>query len=119
MIRGLLAVLGLQLLVVCCVTFGFLLASGLTAAKSAAIGGAIAVIPGAFYAWRLIGSRGAAAGLMLRVHVAAEAGKLALTVILFAATFAWIRDVSVISLFTAYIAALMVYWLALLAFKQI
>jgi ATP synthase protein I len=119
MTRGLLAILGLQLLVVCCVMLGFLLASGLAAAKSAAIGGAIAVIPGAFYAWRLIVSRSATPSLMLRVHVAAEAGKLALTVILFAATFAWVKDVSVISLFTAYIAALMVYWLALIAFKQV
>ena len=119
MIRGLLAVLGLQVLVVCSVTVVFLLASGLLAAKSAAIGGAIAVIPGAFYAWRLIGSRDALPGRMLRVHIAAESGKLALTFVLFGVTFAWMKDVSVIPLFANYIAALLVYWLALIVFRRV
>ena len=119
MIRGLLAVLGLQILVVGGVTFGFLFASGLAAAKSAAVGGAIAVVPGGFYAWRLVRSRDAAPSSMLGVHVVAESGKLLLTVILFAATFAWIKSVSVIPLFSAYIAALMAYWLALILFRRI
>ena len=119
MIRGLLAVLGLQLLVMCTVTLAFLLIYGLMAAKSAAIGGAIAIVPGAFYAWRLIASRNAAPERMLRVHVGAEAGKLTLTFVLFAVTFVWIKDVSVIPLFAAYIAALMAYWLALIVFKRI
>jgi ATP synthase protein I len=118
MIRGLLAVLGLQLAVVCSVTLVYLLVSGLTAAESAAVGGAIAFIPGAFYAWRLIGTRNATPDRMLRVHFLAETGKLVLTFLLFAATFAWMKDVSVIPLFAAYIAALMVYWVALLVFKQ-
>ena len=108
MIRGLLAVLGLQLLVVCSVTLFFLLVSGLMAAKSAAVG----------YAWRLIGTRNATPDRMLRAHFVAEAGKLALTFLLFAATFAWMKDVSVIPLFVAYIAALMAYWVALLVFKR-
>jgi len=117
-IRGLLAVLGLQLLVVCAVTLVFVLASGLEAGKSAAIGGAIAFIPGAFYAWRLIVSRNAAPNRLLRVHVVAEAGKLTLTFVMFAATFAWMKDVLAIPLFVTYIAALMVYWLALISHKQ-
>ncbi len=119
MIRGLLAVLGLQVLVLCMVMSGFLLFSGLAAASSAAIGGTIAVVPGAFYAWRLIVARNAPAERMLRVHFVAEAGKLALTFVLFAATFVWFRDVSVIPLFAAYIATLMAYWLALIVFKRI
>ena len=117
MIRGLLAVLGLQLLVVCAVTLVFVLASGLGAGKSAAVGGAIAFVPGAFYAWRLVVSRKAAPNSLLRVHVVAEAGKLALTFVMFAATFVWMKDVSVIPLFVAYIAGVMVYWLALILFK--
>ena len=56
---------------------------------------------------------------MLRVHFVAEAGKLTLTFVLFAVTFVWIRDVSVIPLFAAYIATLMAYWLALIVFKRI
>ncbi len=118
MIRGLFAVLGLQLLVIGFVTLVFVLASGLGAAKSAAVGGAIAFIPGAFYAWRLIVSRNAASSRLLRVHFVAEAGKLTLTFVLFAATFAWMKDVSAIPLFVAYIAGLMVYWLALIMYKQ-
>ena len=117
MIRGLLSVLGLQLTVAGVVTLVFALASGLTAAKSAAIGGAIAVIPGAFYAWRLIVSRSATPSRLLRAHFVAEAGKLALTFILFAATFVWIKDVSAVPLFAAYIAVLLVYWLALILFR--
>lgn len=118
MIRALLAVLGLQFLVVCMTTLVFLLTSGLVVAKSAAVGGAIALIPGAFYAWRITGSRNLAPERVLRVHFAAEAGKLALTFVLFASTFAWMKDVSVLPLFAAYIAALMAYWVALLVFKQ-
>ena len=119
MTRGIVAVLGLQVLVVCGAAIVFLLASGLFAAKSAAIGGLIAVIPGAFYAWRLIGSRSTLPNNMLRVHFAAEGGKLALTAILFGATFAWFRDVSVIPLFATYIATLLVYWLALIVFRRV
>ena len=117
MIRGLLSVLGLQLLVASCVTLAFVLASGLMAAKSAAVGGAIAFIPGAFYAWRLIVSRNADPSRLLRTHVVAEAGKLTLTFVLFAATFVWMKEVSAIPLFVAYIAVLLVYWLALILFK--
>lgn len=117
MIRGLLSILGLQLLVASCVTLTFLVASGHLAAKSAAIGSAIAFIPGAFYAWRLIVSRNAAPGRLLRTHIVAEAGKLTLTFVLFAVTFVWVKDVSAVSLFIAYIAVLLVYWLALILFK--
>lgn len=117
MIRGLLSVLGLQLLVAGCVTLAFMLASGLTAAKSAVIGGAIAIIPGAFYAWRLIVSRDSTPSRLLRAHFVAEAGKLMLTFVMFAATFVWMKDVSAIPLFVAYIGVLLVYWLALILFK--
>jgi ATP synthase protein I len=99
MIRGLLAVLGLQVLIATGITFVFMLASGFLDAKSAAVGGAIAVIPGAFYAFSLIGSRNALPDRLLRVHVVAESGKFALTFILFGVTFAWMEDVSAIALF--------------------
>ena len=69
--------------------------------------------------WRLIVSRNAPPERLLRVHVVAEAGKLALTFVLFAATFVWIRDVPVLPLFVAYVATLMAYWLALIVVKRI
>jgi ATP synthase protein I len=119
MIRGLLAVLGLQVLVASSITVVFLVASGFLDAKSAAVGGAIAVIPGAFYAWRLIASRKALPDRMLRVHVAAESGKIALTFVMFGVTFAWMKDVSVIPLFANYISVLLMYWLALIVFKRV
>ncbi len=119
MIHGLMAVVGLQVLVACSIAVVFLLAFGFSDAKSAAVGGAIAVIPAAFYAWRLIGSRNALPDRMFRVHIAAESGKLALTFVLFGVTFAWMKDVSVIPLFANYIAVLLVYWLALIVFKRV
>lgn len=119
MIRGLLAVLGLQVLVACSIAVAFLLASGFSDAKSAAVGGAIAVVPGAFYAWRLIGSRNALPDRMLRVHIAAESGKLALTFVMFGVTFAWMKDVSALPLFASYIAALLAYWLALIVYRRV
>ena len=119
MIRGLVAILGLQLLVVGAVALVFVLASGLGAGKSAAVGGAIAFVPGAFYAWRLVVSRKADPNRLLRVHALAEAGKLTLTFVMFAATFAWMKDVLAIPLFVSYIAGLMVYWLALISYKQL
>ncbi len=118
MIRGLLAVLGLQFLVVCSGTLVFLLASGFLVAKSAALGGAIAFVPSAFYAWRLIASRHASPERVLRAHFVAESGKLALTFVLFGVTFAWMKDLSIVALFANYIAALLVYWLALILFRR-
>ena len=52
-------------------------------------------------------------------HFAAESGKLALTFVLFGVTFAWMKDVSVMPLFANYIAALLVYWLALIVFRRV
>jgi len=111
--RALCIILGLQVAVAVAVALGFLAAKGPQAAGSALIGGAIAVVPGAFYAWRVIRSRNAPAQRLLRAHYAAEFGKLALTVVLFGATFAWMKEVSVLPLFAAYIATLLVYWAAL------
>lgn len=93
--------------------------SGSSAANAAAIGGMIAVVPGAFYSWRLIRSRQNAPHRMLGVHYAAEFGKLALTFLLFGVTFAWKKDVSALPLFAAYIATLLAYWPALLMFNRV
>ncbi len=116
--RVLLSIVGLQVALALLVAVLFLVVDGPVAACSAALGGAIAVVPGAFYAWRLIRSRSACAKALLRVHYTAELGKLALTFVLFGATFAWARGVSAGPLFAAYIAALMVYWAALVIFNR-
>lgn len=116
--RVLLCIVGLQVALASLVAVLFLAVDGLSAARSAALGGAIAVVPGAFYAWRVIRSRSVAPGALLRAHYAAELGKLALTFLLFGATFAWAREVSVGALFAAYIATIMVYWAALMIFNR-
>ncbi len=113
MVRALCFILGLQLAVAVAVALGFLAAEGPLAAGSALIGGAIAVVPGGFYAWRVVRSRNASPQRLLRAHYAAEFGKLALTFVLFGATFAWVKEVSALPLFAAYIATLLVYWAAL------
>ena len=119
MSRALFAIVSLQFAVALAIALGFLAGSGELAAKSAMIGGAIGVVPGAFYAWRLVRSQGASPERLLRAHYVAEFGKLALTFVLFGATFIWVKDVSVLPLFVAFIATLMVYWAALLMFNKV
>lgn len=119
MIRAIAAVIGLQVAVSVVAAGLFLYFAGPVAAKSALIGGAIGFIPGAFYAIRILRSRNGSPQRMLRAHYAGEFGKLALTAMLFGATFAWVKEVSVLPLFAAYIATLLVYWAALLMFSRI
>jgi ATP synthase protein I len=117
--RAFYTILGLQLAVTLVVAAAFLPFKGVAAATSALIGGLIAVVPGAFYVWRLIRSRNAPPQRLLRAHYGAEWGKLALTFVLFGATFAWVKDVSILPLIATYIAALMVYWAALVMFDTV
>lgn len=119
MIRAVMQIVGLQLAVAVLAALIFLGWSGTAAATSALIGGAIAVVPGAFYALRVIRSRGASPDRVLRAHYAGEFGKLVLTFAMFAAAFAWMKNVSVLPLFAAYIATLAVYWVALLMSSKI
>jgi ATP synthase protein I len=117
--RALYTILGLQVAVTLVLAAVFQVLAGTTAAASALIGGSIAVVPGAFYVWRVIRSRNAPVQHLLRAHYLAEFGKLALTFVLFGATFAWVKDVSVLPLITTYIAALLVYWAALVMFDTV
>lgn len=119
MIREVTSIIGLQVAAAMSVALVFLGWLGTVAAASALVGGAIAVVPGAFYALRIVRSRNRSPERMLRAHYAGEFGKLALTFAMFAVTFAWMKNVSVLPLFTAYIATLAVYWVALLMFSKI
>lgn len=119
MIRQLLGIIGLQMLVAFASALGFGAAIDWIAGKSALIGGLIAVVPGAFYAWRVVRSTSRSAGRMLAAHVVAEFGKLALTALMFAAVFIGLKEVSVIPLFATYITTLMVYWVALMVFDKV
>jgi len=82
---------------------------GQLAALSALLGGAIAVVPNAFLAARLLSPKAnASAESMLRAAWIGEIGKLALTALLFAAVFVAVRPLSVIGLFAGFIAAQLV-----------
>lgn len=119
MIRAIVSIIVMQGMVALCVGMIFLMFSGSVAAKSAFIGGAIGFLPSVLYALRVIRSRHGTPERLLRAHYAGEFGKLALTAILFGATFAWIKELSVLPLFAAYTATLLVYWAALLMFTKI
>jgi F0F1-type ATP synthase assembly protein I len=64
-------------------------------------------------------SRQSAPDRLLLAHYVGEFGKLMLTVLLFGATFAWVKEISVLPLFAGYIATLLVYWAALVMFSRI
>lgn len=82
---------------------------GQLAAVSALLGGAIAVVPNAFLAARLLGPRANAnAETLLRAAWIGEIGKLALTVLLFIAVFVAVRPISAIGLFSGFVAAQLV-----------
>ena len=84
---------------------------GQLAALSALLGGAIAVVPNAFLAARLLSPKaGANAEAMLRAAWIGEIGKLVLTALLFAAVFVAVRPLSVIGLFAGFIAAQLVFF---------
>jgi ATP synthase protein I len=119
MIRAIVTIIAMQVAMAFSVFAVFLFLGNWVSAKSALIGGAIAFIPGAFYALGLIRTRHGAPDRLLRAHYAGEFGKLTLTVILFGATFAWVREISVLPLFATYVATLLVYWAALLMFSKI
>ncbi len=82
---------------------------GRTVALSWLLGNAVAVIPNAFLAARLLSpGSGTSAQAMLKAAWVGELGKLLLTAALFAAVFAAVRPLSVPAVFGGYIAAQLV-----------
>jgi len=98
-------------LVIAVTLFAF---KGKVAAVSAAMGGAIAFIPAILYAGRMVAVGGADPKRLLRAQYRAESFKTAGTLALFAGTFIFFKGVSASWLFLTYVAALLVYWVALL-----
>jgi F0F1-type ATP synthase assembly protein I len=80
------------------------------------LGGAIGVIPSAAYGLLLIKKPFGTPRELLQRHYLGELSKLGLTLLMFAASFAWMTELSVLSLFATYILTLAVYWAALLLF---
>ena len=91
------------------VAFGFALWQGRLAAVSALLGGAIAVIPNAFLAARLLSPKAGSSGpSLLRAAWLGEIGKLVLTALLFTIVLVTIRPISALGLFGGFIAAQLV-----------
>lgn len=113
-IRAMARILAAQLLIALLVALAGALFAGEIAAWSGLIGGMICLLPNAFLAFRIViaGFRREAAALVRGMYVA-EAGKMALSVLLFIAAFTLIKPMSAGWLFTGYIATTLVMWGAL------
>jgi ATP synthase protein I len=98
-----------QVAVALAVAAGLALWQGRLTAVSALLGGAIAVIPNAFLAARLLSPRaGTSARALLRAAWLGEIGKLVLTALLFAIVLVTMRPISGLGLFGGFIAAQLV-----------
>lgn len=88
---------------------------GPVAGTSSVLGGLAAIVPNAFLAARLIGSRGGNdANALLQSARVGVLGKLVLTVLLFGVIFATVRPISGPAVFAGFIAAQVVIPAALL-----
>lgn len=84
------------------------------AAWSALIGGAIGFSAAYVYARRMFATHGEEPEELAKAQYRAEFYKLALTIVLFIATFMLYKDIAALPLFLTYAATLLVYWAALL-----
>jgi ATP synthase protein I len=108
-LQPILLILLVQLAAALAVAAVLALWQGQLVAVSALLGGAIAVIPNAFLAARLLGPRaGSSAKALLRAAWLGEIGKLLLTALLFSVALVTIRPISAFGLFGGYIAAQLV-----------
>jgi ATP synthase protein I len=88
---------------------------GGTAALSALLGGAAAVVPNAFLAARVLKpNRDASAGALMRAAWLGEIGKILLTVLAFGLIFGAVRPISPPAVFAGFISAQLVVFGALL-----
>ena len=94
-------------------TAGFALAKGRIFGLSAALGGLAALIPNLYFALRVYRSTGQEARKIVRSFYAGESGKLLLTAALFYMIFQ-LPNIEIIPLLSVYMAALSVFWFALL-----
>lgn len=105
-------ILGYQVLIIVVVGLGFVV-GGWQKAFSAAIGGFAAFIPNLYFALRVAGSAEQDARKILRSFYVGESVKLLLTVALFMLIFQ-IPSIEILPLMAGYVAALSVFWFALL-----
>jgi ATP synthase protein I len=91
---------------------------GLSAGKSAALGGLVSIIPNAYFAWVVFRFQGAkSARKIVNSLYKGEAVKLLLTFVLFGLVFAYV-PIKPLAFFLTYIVVQMVYWFAPLIFDN-
>jgi len=105
-----------QLLIVVLMMVGFLLLASQLSAKSALYGGLAALIPNIYFARKINKHKGQEARIIVRSFYAGESGKLIITVLCFAAVFQD-PNIDFRALIVTYLAALTVFWFALLIRK--
>lgn len=106
-------VLWLQLLIIGLISAGFLAAKGRDFAEWSLLGGLAAFIPNLYFALRIKSVAGQDVKKIVRSFYVGESGKLLLTVALFALIFQ-LPNVQLLPLMTGYIAALSIFWFALI-----
>jgi ATP synthase protein I len=106
-------IISYQVLAIIIMTTGFALTGGRAETLSAALGGAAAFIPNLYFALRVYKSAGQEARKIVRSFYAGESGKLLLTAALFFMIFQ-LPNIQILPLLSVYIAALSVFWFALL-----
>ncbi|SDO40441.1 ATP synthase protein I [Halomonas shengliensis] len=105
--------LGLAALGVLLVTLAATLAAGREGGGSALSGGLVGLLPLAFFVWRSGQARGGRQARRFVINLyRAEAGKFGLTVALLAVVFVAVPPSNPISFFSAYVATLLMPWLA-------
>jgi ATP synthase protein I len=106
-------ILGYQILIILIITAGFALAGGLRQGLSSALGGLAAFVPNLYLALRIFKSSGQPARKIVNSFYAGESGKLLLTAALFILIFK-VPNIEILALLAGYMAALSVFWFALL-----
>ncbi|MCK9396571.1 MAG: ATP synthase subunit I [Methylobacter sp.] len=106
-------IISYQILMIIIMTSGFALTGGRSAVLSAVLGGAAAFIPNLYFALRVHRTAGQEARKIVRSFYAGESGKLLLTAALFFMIFQF-PNIEILPLLSVYIAALSVFWFALL-----
>jgi ATP synthase protein I len=104
----------IQLAVTIAIALLMLIYLNVIAAASAFAGGAVGFITSLVYAKKMFAPLGSEPKIIIAAHYRAEAYKLVFTVLLFSLVFTQFKEVHVLPLFVAYIATLMVYWVALI-----
>lgn len=102
-----------QVLIISVMASAFAFYGGRHMALSAALGGGAAFIPNLYFAFKMQRASGQEARKVVRAFYAGESGKLLLTAALFALIFQ-IPGIEILPLMAGYVAALSVFWFALL-----